>query len=122
MVYHNDIYVTRRMHDIEAGESIVVCWHLPKDGVREFTMPLRSLTSREEFRKAMAGAGVAQIDTSGLMEYMTKWVNELQARHTADIAHRQYGWTSDECKSFVVGDKEISATKVSYNPPTPPLH
>ena len=120
MVYHNDIYVTRRMHDIEAGESIVVCLHLPKDGVREFTMPLRSLTSREEFRKAMAGAGVAQIDTSGLMEYMTKWVNELQARHTADIAHRQYGWTSDECKSFVVGDKEISATKVSYNPPTPP--
>ena len=118
MVYHNDIYVTRRLVDVEAGEAVVIKLHLPVDGVREFTAPLTALTSREEFRKQMSAVGVAQMDLSGLMKYMTTWVNELQASVVADTAHRQYGWTDDTCAAFVVGDKEITANTISYNPPT----
>ena len=46
VLYHNDLYVTRRLVDVEAGESVVCRIHLPQDGVREFTMPLTAVTSR----------------------------------------------------------------------------
>ena len=120
VIYQNDIYVTRRLHDVETGEMVVVRLHLPKDGVREFTLPLTALTSREEFRKNMAAMGVAVLKQDDLQQYMTTWVNELQAKSVADTAHRQYGWSTDECRSFVVGDKEIHPNKISYNPPTVP--
>ena len=42
-VYHNDLYVVRRLHDKEQGECIVMRLHLPKDGVREFTITMLSL-------------------------------------------------------------------------------
>jgi hypothetical protein len=120
VIYQNDIYVTRRLHDVEDGEMVVVRLHLPKDGVREFTLQLKALTSREEFRKNMAAMGVAILKQDDLQQYMTTWVNELQAKSVADTAHRQYGWTSDDCRSFVVGDKEIHPNKISYNPMTGP--
>ena len=120
VIYHNDLYVTRRLLDKEDGESIVAKLHLPKDGVREFTMPLTAVTSRDEFRKQMAMQGVAVTRMDDLMQYMTTWVNELQASATADTAHRQFGWTDDDCKAFVVGSKEIRATGITHNPPTTP--
>ncbi len=51
VIYHHDVYVTQRIVDIEEGESVVCRIHLPKDGVREFVVPLTAITSREEFRK-----------------------------------------------------------------------
>ena len=119
-IYHNDIYITRRLLDIEAGESIVVRLHLPRDGVREFTMPLTAVTSRDEFRKLMAMQGVAVTRMDDLMVYMTTWVNELQATSTADTAHRQFGWVGDDYEAFVVGEKEIRANEIRYNPPSTP--
>ena len=119
-IYHNDIYITRRLLDIEAGESIVVRLHLPRDGVREFTMPLTAVTSRDEFRKLMAMQGVAVTRMDDLMVYMTTWVNELQASSTADTAHRQFGWVDEECTAFVVGEQEVRADEIRYNPPSTP--
>jgi len=119
-IYHNDLYITKRLVDIEAGESVVCRLHLPKDGVREFTMPLTAVTSREEFRKTMSMQGVAVTRPEDLIQYMTTWVNELQASTTADVAHRQFGWVDEKCSAFVVGDKEIRADKIKYNPPSTP--
>jgi hypothetical protein len=117
-VYHNDLYVTRRLHDPEVGESAVIRLHLPKDGVREFTMPLASMLSRDDFRKYMAMNGVAVLKMDDLMAYTTTWVNKLQAEIEADTARRQFGWTSDEMESFVVGGQEIRADRVDINPPS----
>ena len=119
-IYHNDLYVIKRLVDVEAGESVVCRLHLPKDGVREFTMPLTAVTSREEFRKTMSMQGVAVTRPDDLIQYMTTWVNELQASTTADTAHRQFGWIDDKCSAFVVGDKEIHPNKIRYNPPSTP--
>jgi hypothetical protein len=113
LVYHNDIYVTRRISDIEMGEAVVVKLHLPRDGVREFTMPLTSVTSKEDLRKHMAMHGVAVTRMDDLMSYMTTWVNELQATSVATEARRQFGWTDDKFKSFVLGDKEIFGHTIS---------
>ena len=118
VVYHHDIYITRRLHDIELGETMVFRLHLPKDGVRQFNVPLTSITSREEFRKCMAKEGVTSwgkaIDK--LMAYTTKWVDELQRTTVADEAHRQFGWVGDDMEAFVLGDKVVTATDVDFNP------
>jgi hypothetical protein len=120
LIYHDDIYVTRRLHDEELGETLVFRLHLPRDGVRQFSVPLTHVTSREEFRKSMAHEGVTAWGRSleKLMVYTTKWVDELQRTSTADEAHRQFGWVDDDMDAFVLGDKLIEADKVTYNPPS----
>ena len=117
LIYHNDLYVVKRMRDIETGENIVMRLHLPKDGVSEFTIPLTAVTSREEFRKYMAMQGVAVLKMDMLMAYTLHWVQELQASTTADEAQRQFGWV-DDCKGFVLGDKLYRADGVETNHPS----
>jgi uncharacterized protein (DUF927 family) len=92
--------------------------HLPKDGVREFTIPLTAVTSREEFRKQMSMQGVALMRMDDLMQYTTTWVNELQASGGATMAHKQFGWVGDNCESFVLGNQEIFKDKIEFNPPS----
>ena len=118
LIYHNDLYVVRRLRDIEIGEAVVMRLHLPKDGVREFTLPLTAVTSREEFRKYMSMQGVAVTRMDELMTYTTTWVNELQANSVADEAHKQFGWSNEECKSFILGNQEVLKDKVDFNPPS----
>lgn len=117
-IYHNDIYVVRRMVDAEFGESVLVRLHLPKDGVREFTIPLTAIGAKEEFRKHVAAKGVAIVKVDELMYYMSDWVNHLQMSTIADISKRQFGWTDDTLRSFVVGEKEIFADRIEFNPPS----
>ena len=120
VIYHNDLYITKRLVDVEAGESVVFRLHLPKDGVREFTLPLTAVISKEEFRKQMAMNGVAVPRVDDLLQYMVTWINELQATSTADVARRQFGWVDEEATAFVVGDKEVHANEIRYNPPSTP--
>lgn len=118
LIYHNDLYALRRIRDQVMGESLMLRLHLPRDGVRDFTVPLTSILAKDEFRKHFAAQGVAATNLDGLMEYVTKWVNHLQMQTTADEARTQYGWTGTQKdpKSFVVGEYEIFADKVELNP------
>jgi len=117
-VYHNDMYITRRLNDPDVGESVVMRLHLPKDGVREFTVPLVNLLSKDEFRKSVAPKGVAVLDMGELMSYTNSWVNKLQATTAADLAHRQFGWSDDRKIAFIVGEKDIRGDRVDINPPS----
>ena len=118
LIYHNDLYALRRIRDQILGESLMLRLHLPKDGVRDFTVPLTAILAKDEFRKHFAAQGVAAMNLDGIMEYVTKWVNHLQMQTTADDARTQYGWTGDDKnpKSFVVGEQEIFADRVELNP------
>ena len=121
LIYLNDFYVTRRLHDVEQGEVVAFALHLPKDGVREFTVPLMAITSREEFRKHMAMKGITSYgdDLARLMKYVQTWVNELQQTGAASEAHQQFGWVDDNTmEEFVLGDKLIKAHTIEYNPPS----
>ena len=40
LVYHNDLYLIKRLHDNEKGDMALAKLILPKDGVREFLIPL----------------------------------------------------------------------------------
>ena len=119
-IYHNDFYVTRRLHDVELGEVIAFALHLPRDGMREFVVPLSSITSREDFRKHMSMQGITTFgkDVDKLMSYTAAWINELQQTTTASEAHQQFGWTNDDMTEFVLGDQLITSSGAEYNPPS----
>ncbi len=119
-IYHYDFYVTRRLHDVLLGEVVAFALHLPRDGVREFVIPLTAVTSREDFRKNMAMQGITSFgkDVDKLMAYTAAWINELQRTTTASEAHQQFGWADKDMKSFVLGDQLVTATDVEYNPPS----
>ena len=120
LIYQNDLYVIKRIMDVEMGEAIVMRLHLPRDGVREFTVPLTSVTSREELRKNLSMQGIAVPKMDDIMAYTTTWVTQLQAKGAADQARRQFGWTDDEHTGFVVGNQEIHAKETRFNPPSTP--
>ena len=120
-VYHHDFYVTRRLHDVELGEVIAFALHLPRDGTRDFVVPLSAVTSREEFRKHMSMQGIVTYgkDIDKLMAYTAAWIKELQQTTTASEAHQQFGWVDDEkMDAFVLGDQLITARGAEYNPPS----
>jgi len=118
LVYFNDLYVIRRIKDPGAGESLVMRLHLPKDGVREFTIPLTAVGTKDEFRKHLASQGVAVLNVQELMEYTMRWVNELQFNSEADEACRQFGWRDDTHESFIVGNMEVFKDRVEVSSPS----
>lgn len=117
-VYHNPLYVVSRIKDPELGESVVMRLHLPRDGVREFTMPLTAVMARDEFRSFMAKHGVAVLKMDNLMAYVTQWVNKLQMDGEATEARRQFGWTEENGGSFVLGAIEVKKDRIDMNPPS----
>lgn len=119
VVWHNDLYVVRRLNDPELGEVIEMRHHLPKDGVRSFVVPLYVVTSKEEFRKVLATNGVMAInkEVDAIMTFTQSMVKELQMTIQADDAHRQFGWLPD-FKGFVIGDKVVYSDRVDFNAPS----
>ena len=120
LIYPYDMYVVKRIHDPDDGETLLLRLHLPKDGVREFILPLTSALSNEKFINAVAQQGVAILGKRQdlLMSYVTRWVEELQAMGKSEIARKQFGWLEDN-SAFIIGDREICADgRVLYSPPT----
>lgn len=118
MVYFNDVYVVRRLKDPDLGEALVMRLHLPKDGVREFTVPLAAVGTKDEFRKCLAMQGVAVLNVGDLMEYTMRWVNELQFKAEAEEAQRQFGWIDDAGTCFAAGNMLIYKDRVEVNAPS----
>jgi hypothetical protein len=118
LVYFNDLYVVRRLKDPELGEALVMRLHLPKDGVREFTVPLTAVGSKDEFRKNLAMHGVAVLNVAELMDYTMRWVNELQFQAEAEEACRQFGWLDDTGTAFALGNMLVFKDRVEVNAPS----
>ena len=117
-VYHNDLYVVKRLKDVEAGECVVMRLHLPQDGVSEFMMPLSAITSKDELRKELSKQGVAVPKVDLLLHYITTWINQLQATTMAENAHRRFGWVGTGYKQFIAGPYDIRPNKVLVNHPS----
>lgn len=117
LVYEYDLYVVKRLTDPEAGESIWMRLHMPKDGIREFSAPLTSVLSKDKLREVLAFQGVTAYNKrlDALMGYVTKWVQELQHLTEAEKARQQFGWHEDDSK-FIIGNREVTATSINYSP------
>jgi hypothetical protein len=119
VVWHNDLYVVRRLTDPEQGEVIEMRHHLPRDGVRSFVVPLYVVTSKDEFRKVLATYGVMAInkEVDAIMSFTQSMVKDLQITTQADNAHRQFGWLPG-FKGFVLGEKVVHPEHVEFNAPS----
>ena len=118
-VYEHDLYVVKRMEDPIDGGVIVMRHHLPRDPVKEFSIPLSKVTQKDELRKVLAGQNVMATGKRSdlLMEYVVRAVKDLQYRERAEIMRQQFGWV-DNGGRFVLGDQEITAGGNIYSPPS----
>jgi len=120
-VYEHDLYVVKRMHDPDptVGELALLRLHLPQDGVREFTVPLSSISVKERIREALSTRGVAgtgkQMDA--LMHFIVLSIKELQYKKKAELMRTQFGW-ADKNSKFIIGDREISKDGTFHSPPS----
>jgi hypothetical protein len=119
LVYENDLYVVKRMQDPGSGETLLFRLHLPRDGVREFSVPLANAVVKEKLRDSLAPHGVApsgkQVDL--LLSYVMAFVKNLQHQNKAEIMRTQFGWVDNNSK-FILGDREITKDGVFYSPPS----
>lgn len=120
LIYPYDFYVVKRMDDPDIGETILLRFHTPKDGVRDFIMPLPTLVAKDKFMALVSSKGIVVLGKKQdlLMEYVKQWTDEL-LKDKAEKAYRQFGWTDDE-SAIIVGDREIRATEIVYSPPSSP--
>jgi hypothetical protein len=119
LIYEHDFYVVKRMHDAVAGEVVLFKLHLPRDGVKEFTVPMTSIVVKEKLREAIAHHGVVSTtkQMDGLLYYVTAFIKNLQFQEKAEVMRNQFGWVDKDSK-FILGDKEITADGVFYSPPS----
>ncbi len=119
LVYEHDLYIVKRMTDPNAGETLLFRLHLPRDGVREFSVPLAQAVVKEKLRDALAPQGVApsgkQVDA--LLWYTMTFVKNLQYANKAEIMRTQFGWVDGDSK-FILGDREITKDGIFYSPPS----
>ena len=119
MVYVNDFYVVKRMHDRGEGDSALMRVHLPQDGIREFSILMSKVTQKDELRKLLSANGVYCYGKRFelLMDYIIKSAEHLQNMERAEVMRQQFGW-ADNNSRFVLGDQEITVDGNIYSPPS----
>jgi len=119
VVYENDLYLYRRVRDPNDGECLMARLVLPKDGARDFIIPMKDMGAADKLREILGRNGVASVgkDLGDIMNYLSKAAKELQKREVADDARMQMGWTPDH--SVVLGELEITAKGDVHCPASP---
>jgi hypothetical protein len=118
-VYEHDLYVVKMLNDPKRGDMTWIRLHLPRDGVREFALPLTDALTPEKLRDRLAFYGViaGKKQMEAIMSYLIRFTKELQHKAKVEKMRTQFGWADNDTK-MIVGDKEISATGVTYSPPS----
>lgn len=112
LVYENDLYLVKRIVDGDEGESLSMRLHLPKDGVREFTISLADALSKDACKTVLAKQGVVALPgkpMDGIMAYIARSTKEMQMSQQAETASVRFGW-GDEDDKFILGEREIDKT------------
>lgn len=119
LVYENDFYLVNTVDDPQEGMLGLFRLHLPQDGVREFSIPLRDMIAKDAFAKRMAEQGVSTIkdQMDQLRAFASMSVKNYQRTSKAAKARLQFGW-ADNFSSFIIGDRQITAAGVQYSPPS----
>ena len=118
-IYEHDLYVVKRLKDPIKGDAVWIRLHLPRDGVREFSMPQTDALTFDKLRDKLAWHGVvaAKKQMDAIMNYLIAFVKELQHKTRVEIMRTQFGWT-ERNDEFILGEKEIAASGTTYSPPS----
>jgi energy-coupling factor transporter ATP-binding protein EcfA2 len=118
-IYEHDFYIVKRLFDPAKGESLWFRLHLPKDGVKEFSMPITDVMSLELLKGRLGFHGVlgGKKQMEAVMSYVITSAKNLQQKMELEVMRNQFGWADKDTK-FIIGEQEISADKVAYSPPS----
>lgn len=123
LVFPYDLYVAGRSYDSaehgdNGGEIYSLRLHLPHDGVRNMTMAATDIVSKEKLVQGLAKEGAFLIDskqTGLVMSYLINSMKKFQKESRAAFTRNQMGWTPGH-KSFVIGERELTAAGVRLAP------
>ncbi len=117
IIFGSDLYLTKRMLDPVDGPCYEIKHITAHEGECSFIASQTALTSTESFRTVMNMNDVLVLpdDQKELMRYVGAWMQKLKQAGPPIMVKTQFGWT-ENCKSFVLGDKEIFADHVAENP------
>jgi hypothetical protein len=116
LILANNLYPIQRMVSPHDGECLQMRLELPKDGYREFLLPMKHVYAKEAFKTIMSSNGVFfnSVHDQHLMNYIVKWGQYLQTTEAALQMRMQMGWTQDRStpewdkKGFVIGKQEYT--------------
>lgn len=121
VVTPHDLIPIQRLFSPHDGECLLMELRLPRDGKREFLLPLKHVTAQDKLKATLAYYGVVFEPNHGgsrLASYLMKWTDFLMHTQKADIMRHQQGWTEDH-ESFVLGTQEIFKNEIRNSPPSP---
>jgi hypothetical protein len=119
LIYHDDLYVVKRMSDPRVGGVVLVRHHTPRDGVKEFTLNNATVTDAAELRKILSANDVlCHPKQFGLVaEYLLSSMMAMRKEQKAELMRLQFGWADKDTK-FIVGSQEITVDGTFYSPPS----
>lgn len=116
-IYHNDFYLVGRLLDSKRGPLFVFRHHSTREGIQEFAVEGVKISSEIELKKELALNDIHPNNDKQLFLYIKKWVREMLTSKDQVVLKTQFGWTAD-CKSFILGDREIFADRIEKNLPS----
>lgn len=120
LVYEHDLYLVKTMTDPREGDVLVMRLHLPKEGIREFTITQKqAVGDAGELRKVLASRGVAATEKQFklLVLFVVMSLKTIQHKRKAELMRMQFGWADNDSK-FIIGDQEVTADGVYHSPPS----
>lgn len=130
LVLTSDLFPLTRMVSPHDGECLQMRLILPKDGHRDFLLPMKHVYAKESFKAIMSANGVffaSNVDQH-LMNYVIKWGQYMQTTDKALQMRMQMGWTAERTdtpawvdKHFVVGTREFLSDGTEAVAPSSPF-
>ena len=130
LILSSDLFPLTRMVSPHDGECLQMRLVLPKDGHRDFLLPMKHVYAKEAFKAIMSANGVffaSNVDQH-LMNYVIKWGQYMQTTDKALQMRMQMGWTAERTdqaswpdRHFVVGTKEFLADGTEVVAPSSPF-
>ena len=119
LVYQRDVYVVKRLRDPIDKDVVMLRYHSPADGVKEFVVANRKATDPVELRKILADEGVmcGTKRFTMLIDCLQIAIHEIQECGRIEQMRLQFGWAEADSK-FVIGDREITKDGVFHSPPS----
>jgi hypothetical protein len=129
LILTSNLYPLTRMISPHDGECLQMRLELPRDGFRDFLLPMKGVYAKEAFKAIMASNGVlfSSVNDQHLMNYIIKWGQYLQTTDKALQMRMQMGWTHERTdpdwdkRSFVIGKKELTRTGEMIDAPSSPF-
>jgi len=118
-IYEHDFYIVKRLYDPAKGESLWFRLHLPRDGVKEFSLPITDVMALDKLKDKLGFHGVlgGKKQMEAVMSYVITSAKNLQHKMELEVMRNQFGWADKDTK-FIIGEQEISADKIAYSPPS----